>query len=132
MKNLSVRWQKLIVWLTGYLNIIAFVIAGGYLYQKTEHEEVKSSAKIALIVTAIFTAIDILRLFIQYCLSLASSSSTWLGTASLIIAIIKNLVFVILFVLDMTIGFGNFTTGAKKTEAQPVETEKSEPTDAAE
>lgn len=126
MKDLSVRWQKLIVWLTGYLTIIAFVVAGGYLYQKTEHEEIKSSVKIALIVTAVFTAVDIIRTFLQYCLNLASSSSSWLSTTSWVIALIKIIVFVVLFIVDFTVGFGRFSKDGKSDEKKETADEETE------
>jgi len=64
MKNLSIKWQKFITYLTGYLSIIAFVICGGYFYKNTESEDVKSSCKKVLIITLVFTLIDILRMTI--------------------------------------------------------------------
>lgn len=113
MKGLSVKWQKLIVWLTGYVNIIAFVIAGGYLFKNTGHEEVRRSAKTAFAVTAVFTAVDALRALIQYCYNLASpTSSDWLNKASWVILIIRTVVFAVLLIVDMTVGFGS----AKKAE----------------
>ncbi len=124
MKNLSSRWQKLIVWLTGYLSIIAFVIAGGYLYKNTEHEEVKTSAKVALFVTAIFTAIDILRMIIQYCLMLASSSTEWISKTAWVIAIIQAVVFVVLFIVDMVAGFGSRPAKSEKPAEDTAENEE--------
>lgn len=126
MKDLSARWQKLIIWLTGYLNIVAFVVAGGYFYFKTEREEVKSSAKIALIVTAFFTALDILRLFIQYCYNIASTSASWLSTTTWVVALIKIIVFVALFIVDMTVGFGNLTKNVKTSANQEEMKEENE------
>lgn len=123
MKNLSVRWQKLIVWLTGYLNIIAFVIAGGYLFEKTEHEEVKSSAKTAFIVTAAFTAADMVRLLIQCCYNLASASASWLSTLSWVIALFKIIVFAVLFIVDITAGIGS-GNGKKSPEAKETKAEE--------
>ncbi len=106
MKNLSVKWQKLIVWLTGYLNIIAFVIAGGYLFKNTENDEVRTSAKVALIATAVFTAIEIAYVFIQNCVCLAREAGSWLNTLGWVISLVKIVVFVILFIVDMTVGMG--------------------------
>ncbi|MGN1076903.1 MAG: hypothetical protein ACI4ST_00150, partial [Candidatus Gallimonas sp.] len=107
MKNLSVRWQKLVVWLTGYLSIIAFVIAGGYIHQKTEQEEVRRSAKLALFVTAIFTALDLLRYFLQCCVNLADASSMWIYDMSSVFSILKIVAFIVLFIVDITVGFGH-------------------------
>lgn len=120
MKDLSVKWQKLIVWLTGYLNIIAFVVAGGYLYKNTEDEGVKRSAKVAFGVTAIFTAVEALILIIQYCLAIASADSGWISKTSWVVGIIKIIVFAVLLVVDMAVGFGS----AKKSEAPSEEKDK--------
>lgn len=109
MKGLSVQFQKLIVWLTGYLSIIAFVVAGGYLYQKTEDEEVKSSAKVVLLLTAGFTAIEILLSFLRYCLYIVSAQTGWVNTIGYVVEIIKIIAFVALFIIDIKIGFGGFS-----------------------
>ena len=54
----TTRWKALFIWLSGYLSIIAFAIVGGYAIVKSEDEELKKTAKQALIVTVIFTAIS--------------------------------------------------------------------------
>ena len=104
MKKLSAKWQKLIIWLTGYLNIIAFVIAGGYTYLNTEYKAVKATAKKVLLLLAGFTAIDILRTLIYNVISLFEADYNAIEVISKIgtaIAIIKAITFVVLFVLDI-------------------------------
>ena len=104
MKNLSVKWQKLIIWLTAYLNVIAFVLAGGYIYLNADDEDVKDSAKNALAVVAAFAALDILRTVIYNILSLGGSNYdalNFLSKAGVVITIIKAIAFVTLFVLDL-------------------------------
>lgn len=123
MKELSVKWQKLIVWLTGFVNIVAFVIAGGYLFKTTEHEEVKRSAKAALIVTAIFTAIEALCLFMAHCVNLAESATSWINKMNSVIIIVKIIVFAVLLILDLTIGSGS-AKGANSPEAAEENSEK--------
>lgn len=56
----SQRWKKLLVWACGYLNIVAFVIVGGYFVVKTEDKELKNTVKSAFVVTLIFTALSML------------------------------------------------------------------------
>lgn len=114
MKNLSVRWQKLIVWLTGYLSIVAFVVAGGYIHQKTEHDEVKSSTKVALFVTAIFTGLEMICYLLQYCVNLANAAAMWALDMSYVFAIVKIVVFIVLFIVDITVGFGRGKQSVKK------------------
>ncbi len=107
MKGLSVKTQKLVVWLTAFLHIIAFVIAGGYLFKNTESESVKRSAKVALFATAISAAVDTVILFIRNCLYLSNGSIRWLEETALVIAIIKIIAFVALFIVDLVCGFGS-------------------------
>ena len=54
----TTRWKALLIWLCGYLSIIAFIIAGGYTIVKSDNEELKKTTKTAFIVTIIFTLIS--------------------------------------------------------------------------
>lgn len=56
--NWNKKWKSVLVWLSAYLNFIAFVLVGGYFYIKKEDEEVQSATKQAFLVTLIFTAIN--------------------------------------------------------------------------
>ncbi len=103
MKSLCSKWQKLIVWLTGYLNVVAFFLAGGYVFFKTEDEDVKDSAKTVLLLTLLFTAIDIIRLVIYNFASVGEAEYDTLNEISkfgLIMAVIKAITFVTFGVLD--------------------------------
>jgi len=103
MKNLSVKWQKIIIWLKGYLNIIAFFLAGGFVFYKTEDEDVKKSAKTVLLFTLVFTAIDIIRLIIYNFASVSDANYDTLNEISkfgLIMSVIKAVVFVTFGILD--------------------------------
>ena len=104
MKTLSIFWQKTIVWLTGWLNTIAFFLAGGYVYLNTESEDVKKSAKSVLGLMLIFAGIEILRSVIYNILSVANVDYDTLAVLSdvaYIISIIKAIVFVTLYILDI-------------------------------
>lgn len=103
MKNLSSKWQKLIVWVTGYLSIIAFVIGGGYIYMKTEDADVKKSAKTVFLISIAFTALDIIFLIVRNITSAAGDYQA-LNDISIItsmIAIVEAIVFVVFCALDM-------------------------------
>lgn len=59
MKNIwNNRWKKALIWLCGYVSLIAYAITGGYVIVKSEDEDLRRTAKTAFIVTLIFTAID--------------------------------------------------------------------------
>lgn len=123
MKNLSAKWQKLIVWLTGYLNIIAFFLAGGYVYTKTQDEEVKNSAKTALVLVAGFTALEMLRGLIYYIMQLANAGYETLSAmsdVSYVLTIIKIVVFATMFALDF------FGIQLKRAAVKPVVVEVEE------
>ena len=103
MKNLSSKWQKLIIWVTGYLSIIAFVIGGGYIYMKTEDADVKKSAKTVFLISIAFTALDIIFLIVRNITSAAGDYQA-LNVISIItsmIAMIEAIVFVVFCALDM-------------------------------
>ena len=103
MKNLSSKWQKLIIWVTGYLSIIAFVIGGGYIYMKTEDADVKKSAKTVFLISIVFTALDIIFLIVRNITSAAGDYQA-LNVISIItsmIAIVEAIVFVVFCALDM-------------------------------
>ncbi len=98
------RWKKLLIWVSGYLSIIAFVIVGGYFIIKGEDEELKKTAKLVFIVTIIFTAISAVLALYSSILTLAGASYTstayniyeWLTSITLIAKIITFATFALL------------------------------------
>lgn len=64
---MSQNLKKCFMWVCGYLNIVAFALVGGYLYIKSDDEDMKKEVKIALIVTLIFTAITAVLSIYNYC-----------------------------------------------------------------
>ncbi|MBQ2809885.1 MAG: hypothetical protein IJF11_03235 [Clostridia bacterium] len=103
MNKISIKLQKLIVWLTGYLNVIAFFLAGGYIFLKTEHEDVRKSAKTAFFTLAIFTAIDLLTTVLSNIFSLSQSYDAYntITKARVIISVVRVVIFVVLMALDI-------------------------------
>ena len=106
MKNLSSKWQKAIVWFTGYVNVIAFFLAGGYVYLNTQDKDVKGTAKTALGVVIGFNVLDILRSVVYNIASLADVEYKTLNVISDIgvaLTIVKAVVFATLFIVDVFI-----------------------------
>ncbi len=60
------KLKKVFVLLSGYLSFIAFAVVGGYVFIKSENEELKKTAKLTLIVTLIFTAISAVLLIYNH------------------------------------------------------------------
>ncbi len=124
MKGLSEKWQKLVIWLTGYLNIIAFIVGVGYIHQKTESDDVKASAKTVLFLTLIFTLISLITGILTNVFSLAENYEVTakITDVNQIVSIIKSVVFAVLFILDLC-GIKLLPVKSKKSEeaAQPNE-----------
>ena len=121
MKNLSVKWQKAIVWFTGYINVIAFFLAGGYTYLNTECDDVKASAKNVFVLLLGFTGIDILRAIVYNIMSVADASYKALSVVSdigTVVSVIRMIVFVTFFILDL---HGFKFTSIKATAETPKE-----------
>ncbi len=60
------KFKKVFILLSGYLSFIAFAIVGGYVFVKSDSEELKKTAKLTLIVTLIFTAISAVLLIYNH------------------------------------------------------------------
>ena len=60
------KFKKIFILLSGYLSFIAFAIVGGYVFVKSDSEELKKTAKLTLIVTLIFTAISAVLLIYNH------------------------------------------------------------------
>ena len=102
--NLSKNFKKTVIWVTGYLNLIAFLLAGGYIFVKSEEEDVRSSAKSAFLLVVTFTAIDIVRMIVYNIMSVANAGYKALSVVSdigTVVAVIEALAFVIFFILDL-------------------------------
>ena len=89
----SNRWKRLLIWVSGYLSIIAYVIVGGYFMVKSDDEDLKKTAKCAFIVTITFTAISAFLTIYGACMSLAGTRNissgaydayTWMTNLTLI------------------------------------------------
>ncbi len=119
MKNLSPKWQKIIIWLVAaipcaipmsalaimpyFINVLALLIVGGFVFLKTEDESVKKTAKLAFISTAIYTALMLLCVILLNCFTAAYDDMNYLNmvVAVLSFEVIKIIYFVTCFVLDM-------------------------------
>ncbi len=124
MKGLSTKIQKLVLWLTGYTSIIAFVLAGGYIYKNTDDEDIKESAKHVLLTYAIFTGLLLVRNLIYNLMSVFGASYDALSvvsTVGTVFTILQAIVFATLFILDMCnikLSFKSKNTNEQITEQE--------------
>ena len=45
MNKISNKWLKIILWVGSYINILLFALVGGYIWIKTDNEDVKNEIK---------------------------------------------------------------------------------------
>ena len=103
MNGLSKTWQKVIAWVSGYLSIVSFFLAGGFVFMKSGDEEVKATVKVSAIVTFIFAFFEVLCMMLQYALVGIKSYSvnSLMAMVMLLVLILKTVTFATLFALDM-------------------------------
>ncbi len=88
--NWNSKWKSVLVWLSAYLNFIAFVIVGGYFHIKKEDEKVQSATKHAFLTTLIFSAINAFFSIYNYIGNL--TDSYYLSTAYEVYSVCTNIV----------------------------------------
>ena len=104
--NWNNKWKSVLVWLSAYLNFIAFVVVGGYFYIKKEEEEVQTATKRAFLITLGFTAINALFSVYNYIGGLAnnyyaSGAYKFYSVCTAIIGIAKIIVFATFIILTL-------------------------------
>lgn len=101
MKELwSKRWKKLLIWVCGYLSIVAYAIVGGYTIVKCDDRELKETSKRAFVVVLIFTALEALSLLFSAINSVGGGMSGFLSVYHLIVVIGKIVVFACFAILS--------------------------------
>ena len=101
MKELwSKRWKKLLIWVCGYLSIVAYAIVGGYTIVKCDDRELKETSKRAFVVVLIFTALEALSLLFSAINSVGGGMSGFLSVYTLIVVIGKIVVFACFAILS--------------------------------
>ena len=98
------KLKKVFILLRGYLSFIAYAIVGGYVFVKSDSEELKKTAKLTLIVTLIFTAISAVLLIYNHFGNFFGGyySSTAYDVYSIItgiVAIAKIIVYAVLIIM---------------------------------
>ena len=98
------KLKKVFILLSGYLSFIAYAIVGGYVFVKSDSEELKKTAKLTLIVTLIFTAISAVLLIYNHFGNFFGGyySSTAYDVYSIItgiVAIAKIIVYAVLIIM---------------------------------
>ncbi|MBR2929937.1 MAG: hypothetical protein IKC32_01790 [Clostridia bacterium] len=104
--NWNSKWKSVLVWLSAYLNFIAFVVVGGYFYVKKEADEIQTATKRAFLVTLIFTAIGAFFSIFNYIGGLtdnyyASAAYDFYSVSTSIVSMAKIIVFATFIILAL-------------------------------
>ena len=108
MKNIwNNRWKKALIWLCGYVSLIAYAITGGYVIVKSNDEDLRRTAKTAFVVTLIFTAIDAFITILSSIYGLSGYNqgfSEFLSWFRFIVQIAKIAVYAVFIILALFCG----------------------------
>lgn len=101
------KWKTVFVWLSAYLNFLAFVLVGGYFYIKKEDEEVQSATKHAFVVTLCFAAITAFLSIFNYIGGLtdgyySSSAYNFYSVCNAVVGMARIVVYAIFVILSLT------------------------------
>lgn len=127
-------WKKVLIWLCGYLSIIAYAIVGGYAIVKSNDKELQKTAKLVLVITLIFTAIEALIAILSGIASLNVNMGTALNWISFFVLLAKIGIFaagIIMTLCDVSLTSSR-TEQKKETKAETsnASAAKSEPASA--
>ncbi len=66
MKLSQRKWKKLLLWVAGYVNVLALVLIGGYFMCKDEDKKVKCTAKCVCLTYIVFLAMGAVLSIVSY------------------------------------------------------------------
>ena len=112
------NWKKALIWLCGYVHLIAFAITGGYVIAKSTDKELHRTAKTVFIVTLIFTAVEAVILILSGIASLGASMGTALSWIRFFVTLAKIGVYAGGLIMSL---FDGGSSEEKSAEAKPSE-----------
>ena len=119
MKGLWTKnWKKALIWLCGYVHLIAFAVAGGYAVAKTTDKELHETAKTVFVITLIFTAIEAVILILSSIASLGASMGTALSWIRFFVTLAKIGVYAAGLIMSL---FDGRSSEGKSAETKPAE-----------
>lgn len=122
------RWKNALIWLCGYVHLIAFAVVGGFVVFKTADRELHKTAKTVFIVTLVFTAVEALVLILSGIASLGANMGTAISWIGFFVTLAKIGVYAAGVI--MALFSGSDAAGKEKpaahTESEPSEEEKTD------
>ena len=68
------KWKKVLIWFCSYVSLVAYAVVGGYTIVKTQDEDLKKSAKLALVASLIWAAVSAFLTIFYSCLSMSTGN----------------------------------------------------------
>ena len=102
----SKKWKEILIWFSAYISFIAFAIIGGYTIVKINDDDLKKTAKTALIVTLICSVVSALLLVFHYFASMAdgyysSGAYDFYSITSNLVNIAKIVVYAVFIIIAL-------------------------------
>ena len=102
----SRKWKEVLIWFSAYISFIAFSIIGGYTIIKGNDDDLKKTAKTALIVTLIYSAVSAFLLVFHYFASMAegyysSGAYDFYSITSNLVNIAKIVVYAVFIIIAL-------------------------------
>ena len=102
----SKKWKEVLIWFSAYISFIAFAIIGGYTIVKSNDDDLKKTAKTALVVTLIFSAVSAFLLVFHYFASMAdgyygSGAYDFYSIASNLVNICQIVVYAVFIIMAL-------------------------------
>ena len=100
------KWKEVLIWFSAYIGFIAFAIVGGYVIVKSNDDDLKKTAKTALVVTLIFSAVSAFLLVFHYFASMAegyysSGAYDFYSIASNLVNICQIVVYAVFIIMAL-------------------------------
>lgn len=100
MEKIKKNWLKLILWVGAYVNLVIFAIIGGYVYLKTDDEDIKKEVKKVFLISLLFVGINMLLSLIYNILGFAKNVNyDFYNVLSRLTSIAKIITFIVFGIL---------------------------------
>ncbi len=90
---------KILLWVSSYVSVLVFTLTGGYVWLKSDNEELKQETKKVLAIALIFVALDAIMLIWYTCYNLFELSYRPYSVATTLINLARLITYVVFIVM---------------------------------
>jgi hypothetical protein len=92
---------KILIWISGYLGYIPFILVGGFSYFYLKNEELQKTTRKTLWVVLSFLCLDIIMRIVSAIISIANGNFIVLQKFESILDIVRIIIFIVFACLDL-------------------------------